>query len=152
METRWDCGEAVRVVRNVRNDGTFPGQETGALLVRRGSLGTIVDVGTFLLDQIIYAVHFLDIDRIVGCREEELIGAGDPWLPAVFEARQKVMVNRILSIGGDVCVPAGGRGEILRVVCDGEAPVYHVHFDCLPGRMFAVPEKALDPVMEMSYA
>lgn len=152
MDTRWDCGDTVRVVRNVRNDGTFPGQETGALLVRRGSLGTIIDVGMFLLDQTIYAVHFLDIDRIVGCREEELIDAGDPWLPTMFDVRQKVMAQRTLAAGSGTRIPAGGSGEILRVVCEGERPVYHVHFDCLPGRTFAVPEKALGLVMEMPYA
>jgi nitrogen fixation protein NifZ len=66
MQTQWDIGASVRVVRNVRNDGTYPGAETGDLLIRRGSVGTIVDVGTFLQDQIIYSVHFLDADRIVG--------------------------------------------------------------------------------------
>jgi nitrogen fixation protein NifZ len=35
MRPRFDYGDAVRVIRNVRNDGTFPGQKTGNLLVRR---------------------------------------------------------------------------------------------------------------------
>ena len=71
MRTRWDLGDSVRVVRNVRNDGTYPGAELGALLIRCGSTGTVIDVGTFLMDQIIYTVHFLEVDRIVGCREED---------------------------------------------------------------------------------
>ena len=33
--------------------------------------------------------------------------------------------------------------EVMRVLRDGEAPVYHLHFDCQPGRIFAVPEAAL---------
>ena len=33
MHTRWQCGDAVRVTRNVRNDGTYPGQPTGAPLI-----------------------------------------------------------------------------------------------------------------------
>ena len=33
MLPRWDYGDAVRVTRNVRNDGTFPGVPTGDLLV-----------------------------------------------------------------------------------------------------------------------
>jgi hypothetical protein len=74
MLPRWDYGDAVRVTRNVRNDGTFPGAAVGDLLVRRGRIGHVRNVGTFLQDQIIYAVHFLDEERIVGCREEELIG------------------------------------------------------------------------------
>ena len=59
MITRWDLGDDVRVIHNVRNDGTYPGEQVGALLIRRGSTGTIIDIGTFLQDQIIYTVHFL---------------------------------------------------------------------------------------------
>jgi nitrogen fixation protein NifZ len=71
MEQRFDFGEAVRLTRNVRNDGTFPGLEVGNLLIRRGSVGYVMNVGTFLQDQVIYTVNFLDHGRIVGCREEE---------------------------------------------------------------------------------
>ena len=46
MKYRWDFGEGVRLIRNVRNDGTYPGMATGAPLVRRGSVGHVVDVGT----------------------------------------------------------------------------------------------------------
>lgn len=58
MNARWDYGEAVRLTRNVRNDGTYPGLDPGDPLVRRGSIGYVVDVGTFLQDQIIYSVNF----------------------------------------------------------------------------------------------
>ncbi len=34
---RYDYGDEVRVVRNVRNDGTYPGLDVGAPLVRRCS-------------------------------------------------------------------------------------------------------------------
>lgn len=143
MQTRWDIGDAVRVVRNVRNDGTYPGAAMGDLLIRRGSVGTVVDVGTFLQDQIIYTVHFLDVDRVVGCREEELIGGEDDWIPSVFEARERVAAAKILALGGDTRVPRGAVGEVLRVLRHDGAPLYHVHFDCLPGRTLAVPESAL---------
>jgi len=145
MRSRWDLGESVRVIRNVRNDGTYSGAETGDLLIRRGSVGAIVDIGTFLQDQIIYSVHFLDIDRVVGCREEELIAGAEPWLPSAYEARDRVRARKILSLGKDQQVPRGAVGEVLRVVRDdvGAALVYHLHFDCLPGRTLAVPESAL---------
>jgi hypothetical protein len=90
MRPRWELGDAVRVTRNVRNDGTFPGVETGDLLVRRGRIGHVRDVGTFLQDQVIYSVHFLDEGRVVGCREEELIDTDEPWIENRFEVRQKV--------------------------------------------------------------
>jgi nitrogen fixation protein NifZ len=85
MKPRWDCGDNVRLIRNVRDDGTFPGANRGDLLVRRGSTGTVVDVGTFLMDQIIYSVHFLEQNRIVGCREEELIDPDEVWIESRFE-------------------------------------------------------------------
>ena len=47
----------MRLIRNVRNDGTFPGMDVGKLLVRRGSVGYVRDVGTFLQDQLIYSVE-----------------------------------------------------------------------------------------------
>ena len=144
MQTQFDLGDAVRVTRNVRNDGTYPGEETGALLIRRGSVGHVVDVGTFLQDQIIYSVHFLDVGRLVGCREEELLGADEPWVPSAYEFRQKVRAAKTLAAKGETLVAAGSIGEILKVLRDGPAGVaYHVHFDCLPGRPLLVSEGAL---------
>jgi nitrogen fixation protein NifZ len=113
---RWDYGDAVRVTRNVRNDGTFPGVQTGDLLVRRGRIGHVRDVGTFLQNQIIYSVHFLDEGRLVGCREEELIGADAPWIESRFEVRQKVRAYCVsLVIRGEIRVALGSRGEILNL-------------------------------------
>lgn len=144
MMPRWDYGDAVRVTRNVRNDGTFPGMATGDLLVRRGSIGNVRNVGTFLQDQIIYSVHFLDQGLMVGCREEELIGAEEPWVESRYEVRQKVRAAISLSIRGEVKVPAGSRGEVLNLDREeGEPVLYHVHFDCLPGNPLLVPEAAL---------
>ena len=143
MKTRWDLGDSVRVVRNVRNDGTYPGAEVGELLIRCGSVGTVIDVGTFLIDQIIYTVHFLDVDRIVGCREEELIDVNDPWLPSAFASRDRVAAGKVLVLAAETRIETGSVGEVLRVLRDGDMPVYHVHFDCLPGRVMAVPESAL---------
>lgn len=137
-------GDSVRVVRNVRDDGTFPGAARGNLLARRGSIGTIVDIGTFLMDQVIYSVHFLDTNRIVGCREEEVIHADDPWVDSLFETRDRVRAARNLALDGVVCVAPGEPGEILNVVRDAPGGVaYHVHFACLPGRPLLVREAAL---------
>ena len=148
MQSRWDLGDSVRVTRNVRNDGTWSGAETGALLIRRGSVGAVVDIGTFLQDQIIYSVHFLEDDCIVGCREEELIGGDEPWIPSTFEARERVRAAKVLALGNGHQVPRGAIGEVLRIMRDGETVVYHLHFDCLPGRTLAVPESALMSLAE----
>ena len=148
MQTLWDIGDSVRVTRNVRDDGTYPGAEMGELLVRRGSVGTIIDIGTFLQDQVIYTVHFLEIDRIIGCREEEVIGADEPWIPSVYETRDRVVAAKVLALGKDKSIPRGAIGEVLRVMRDGLSPVYHIHFECLPGRTLAVPESALVSMRE----
>lgn len=156
---RWDFGDSVRVIRNVRNDGTFSGAATGDLLIRRGSVGAIVDIGTFLQDQIIYSVHFLDADRIVGCREEELIAIDECWIESRFEVRERIRAGRTLRLGNDLQVPSGAIGEVLRVVRQEGATndedseeaatvVYHIHFECLPGRTLAVPEAALMSLTE----
>jgi nitrogen fixation protein NifZ len=148
MQPRWDYGDAVRVTRNVRNDGTYPGLEMGDFLVRRGSVGYVVNVGTFLQDQIIYSVNFLEAGRIVGCREEELIGGDEAWVPSCFEFREKVKAAKSLSIRGEVRVPADSEGQVLKVLRDMPGGVaYHVHFDCLSGEPLVVPETALAPLV-----
>ncbi|NSL55110.1 MULTISPECIES: nitrogen fixation protein NifZ [Uliginosibacterium] len=147
MRPRWELGESLRVTRNVRDDGTFPGATRGELLVRRGSIGTVVDIGSFLMDQVIYSLHFLEQNRIVGCREEELLGLDEAWIDTRFESRERVLSARDLAIGGEVRVPAGARGEILKVLRDlPEGPAYHVHFECWAGHPLIVREAALAPV------
>jgi len=142
VKPRFDYGDEVRVTRNVRNDGTYPGLETGQLLVRRGSIGHVRDVGTFLQDQIIYTIHFLDQDRVVGCREEELIGIGEHWVESRFEFRDRVVAKIPLAIGGKTIVEAGDSGEVFKVLRDTPGGVaYHVRF---PGRTLLVPESALE--------
>ena len=145
MNARWEYGEAVRLTRNVRNDGTYPGLDPGAPLVRRGSIGYVVDVGTFLQDQVIYSVNFLDEGKIVGCREEELIGADEAWTPSRFEFRDKVKATRQLAVGGEVLVTVGAIGEVMKVIRDAPGCVaYHIHFDDLPGRVLQIPEAILE--------
>jgi nitrogen fixation protein NifZ len=146
MLPRYEYGESVRVTRNVRNDGTYPGLVMGNLLVRRGSVGYVMNVGTFLQDQLIYTVNFLDQGRIVGCREEELIGADEPWVPSRFETRERVRAALTLAVDGEVLVPAGCEGEVMRVIRDDADGVqYHVHF---PGHVLQVPERVLAPLVE----
>lgn len=145
MNAKWEYGEAVRLTRNVRNDGTYPGLAPGAALVRRGSIGYVIDVGTFLQDQIIYSVNFLDEGKIVGCREEELICAAEPWTPSLFEFREKVKTCKQLAIGGEVLVGLGAIGEVIKVIRDAPGGVaYHIHFDSLPGRVLQIPESLLE--------
>lgn len=148
MRPRFAYGDSVRVIRNVRNDGTFPGLATGTLLVRRGTEGFVRDVGTFLQDQLIYTVVFLETGvpgvsegRVIGCREEELIGADEPWVPTRFESREKVVAALDLAVAGELRARKGAVGEILKVLRDLDGgPQYQVHF---PGWVLQVPESVL---------
>jgi nitrogen fixation protein NifZ len=145
LEPLFACGDAVRVVRNIRNDGTYPGQPTGTVLVRRGSVGYVHHVGVFLLDQLIYAVHFLEADnRIIGCREPELIPADAPWIPNRFERGDRVTPRLALAINGAVAVRPGTVGEVLSVIREPKATAdYHVLFG---ERLLHVPEGALEEI------
>jgi nitrogen fixation protein NifZ len=146
MMPSYEYGDRVRVIRNVRNDGTFPGTAVGELLVRRGAVGYVRDVGTFLQDQIIYTVHFVEADKVVGCREQELQSASDAWIPNRFEFREKVTPTLQLSIGGEIIAKPGDEGEILKVLRDLPNGIgYHVRFS---GRTLQVPETALEFVRE----
>jgi len=146
MRPRYGQGEAVRVIRNVRNDGTFPGMDVGKLLVRRGSIGYVKDVGTYLQDQLIYSVHFFEDNRMVGCREEELQAESDPWNPSRFEYHDKVTPIVPLAIRGEIIAEPGSVGEVEKVLRDMPGGVaYHVRF---PGRTLQVPEGALNPAHE----
>lgn len=144
---RYEYGEEVRLIRNVRNDGTYPGMDTGTLLVRRGETGYVRDVGTFLQDQLIYKVHFMGAGRVVGCREEELIPATDPWVPNKFEFREKVVTTQTLAVRGEILVEQGEEGEVFKVVRDLPQGIqYHVHFensDFGNGKILQVPEDCL---------
>lgn len=147
MRPRYEYGAEVRVIRNIRNDGTYPGKNTGELLVRRGSIGYVKDVGTFLQDQIIYSIHFLDDNVMVGCREEELIDGDAPWIPSQFEFRDKVKAKVPLGIQGNVIVEQGEKGEILKVLRDAPGGVaYHVLFS---NRQLQVPETALEATEDL---
>ena len=142
MKPAFSYGDVVRVTRNVRNDGTFPGAEIGDMLIRRGSVGHVRNIGTYLQDQIIYSVHFTDEDILVGCRQEELIGENDPWVPSRFEFRDKVISKIPLGINGEIIVEQGAQAEVIKVLRDAPGGVqYHVRF---PGRTLQVPEAALD--------
>ncbi len=141
MASQFSMGAAVRVTRAIRDDGTHPEVARGELLVPRGRVGYVRDVGTFLQDQTIYTVFFPDEDRMVGCREEELIDAAAPWVATQFEARDRVTPSRRLAVNGEVVAEPGTVGEVIRVLRDADpGPAYQVRF---PGRTLQVPERAL---------
>ncbi|MBI5260935.1 MAG: nitrogen fixation protein NifZ [Bradyrhizobium sp.] len=68
----FNYGEKVRARRTVRNDGTYAGREIGDVLARKGEIGYVVSIGTFLQQFYIYGVEFLDSGNRVGMKRKEL--------------------------------------------------------------------------------
>ncbi|WP_410014907.1 nitrogen fixation protein NifZ [Sodalis sp. RH24] len=142
MKPTYDFGDRVRVIRSLRNDGTFPGKARGEKLVRKGSIGYVREWGTFLQDEIIYQVHFVAEDCIVGCREHELISGSAPWIAGQFQFGDWVSAALPLAINGDPVVTEGQVGQIMDEIRDVQPMAYVVLFE---GRLFRVPEVALTP-------
>jgi nitrogen fixation protein NifZ len=69
---RFEYGEKVRARVMVFNDGTFPGKDIGERLVKKGEVGYVVSIGTFLQQFYIYGVEFLSSGRRVGMKGREL--------------------------------------------------------------------------------
>jgi nitrogen fixation protein NifZ len=65
-------GERVRVKRMIRNDGTYAGKEIGEVLARKGEIGYVVSIGTFLQQFYIYGVEFAESGNRVGMKRKEL--------------------------------------------------------------------------------
>ncbi len=80
-------GEKVRATKQVKNDGTYPRREIGDILVRKGEVGYVRDIGTFLQQFYIYAVEWVDSGTLVGMRAKELVSL-DRAMPAAQNAQE----------------------------------------------------------------
>jgi nitrogen fixation protein NifZ len=65
-------GEKVRARRTIRNDGTYAGKDIGEILAKKGEVGYVVSIGTFLQQFYIYGVEFVDSGNRVGMKRKEL--------------------------------------------------------------------------------
>jgi nitrogen fixation protein NifZ len=69
---RFQWGQPVQVLRDLRNDGSYPDCEPDELLEATGTRGEIARVGCLDGEPIpVYLVSFPD-GRVVGCFEEEI--------------------------------------------------------------------------------
>ncbi|MEM1368283.1 MAG: nitrogen fixation protein NifZ [Cyanobacteria bacterium P01_H01_bin.15] len=73
----FEMGARVQVRKLIRNDGTFPGKDIGSQLAKKGDIGYIVGIGTYLQRSYVYSVHFLESNYVVGCLGRELLLAED---------------------------------------------------------------------------
>jgi nitrogen fixation protein NifZ len=79
---RFNYGDKVRSRKTVRNDGTFTGREIGDILVKKGDVGYVTSIGTFLQQFYIYGVDFVSHGYRVGMKTREL-EAVEPAVEAV---------------------------------------------------------------------
>lgn len=70
---RFAIGERVASRHVVRNDGTYPGRDIGDVLVRRGDIGYVSSIGSFLQQFYIYAVDFAGRGTLVGMKAREIV-------------------------------------------------------------------------------
>ncbi len=73
----FDYGQKVKSTKTVRNDGTYAGKDIGEILVKKGDIGYVTSIGTFLQQFYIYAVDFVDTGHRVGMRGKELEAVED---------------------------------------------------------------------------
>lgn len=73
----FDYGAKVKSIKTVRNDGTYAGKDIGEILVKKGDIGYVTSIGTFLQQFYIYAVDFVDTGHRVGMRGKELEAVED---------------------------------------------------------------------------
>ena len=70
---KYPWGLRVQACADLYNDGSHPEHEVEALLVRAGTDGEIVQVGTHVESNMpVYIVEFAGLSHVVGCLEEEI--------------------------------------------------------------------------------
>ena len=79
-------GEKVKAKRVIRNDGTYAGKDVGDILAKKGEIGFVVSIGTFLQQFYIYGIEFPESGNRVGMKRKELESVNprdddDPPLP-----------------------------------------------------------------------
>lgn len=100
-EPKFKVGQKVKLLEDVVNDGTYPHAKIGTLMMPKGQIGYIKDMGEFLQVIRVYEVHFIGSDmdvEVLGCREHELEAVDDgcdeettesPLFQQMIEQRKK---------------------------------------------------------------
>lgn len=139
---RFDYGEHVRVIRNIRNDAHNQSvYKKGELLARRGTTGYVRQSGVYQQDQIIYQVHFLEEGITVGCREQELVKASLAWKPNAFEYGDTPALAVTIGMSGTVI---GKKGDNVKVIAVDRSNTSNFEYRVQVGEHdVIVPESAL---------
>ncbi|MFB1009784.1 MAG: nitrogen fixation protein NifZ [Sulfurospirillum sp.] len=92
-KAKFFLGQKVKLLEDVKNDGTYPYLDIGEVMIKKGSIGYIRTIGEFLQVIRVYEVHFLDAEaviEVIGCREHEL-EALEPYRDLEAEEREWMM-------------------------------------------------------------
>jgi len=92
-KAKFFLGQKVKLLEDVKNDGTYPYLAIGEVMIKKGSIGYIRTIGEFLQVIRVYEVHFLDAEaviEVIGCREHEL-EALEPYRDLEAEEREWMM-------------------------------------------------------------
>jgi len=68
----FQMGQEVRLIKDIKNDGTYPFAKVGDTLMKSGATGYVRHIGDFLQTIRVYEVDFLKEGFSLGCREFEL--------------------------------------------------------------------------------
>ncbi|MBI4666234.1 MAG: nitrogen fixation protein NifZ [Nitrospinae bacterium] len=126
---KFQVGDCARLLYDIVSDGTVYGMRRGELIQRAGAVGYVKRQGWFL-DSLVYDIHFMDGDKIIGCREHELQEGLKPWAPPLFAKGELVKSPLGLTKNGVEMAPAGATGTIRAVRhMEPHGYVYEVLFD-----------------------
>jgi nitrogen fixation protein NifZ len=95
-EPKFKIGEKVELLEDVVNDGTYPHAKIGTLMMPKGSVGYIKDMGEFLQVIRVYEVHFFGAEmevEIIGCREHELLSLEEDYMSEDELDRQAMIAH-----------------------------------------------------------
>ena len=145
--SRFHQGCEVRLLYDVVNDGTVYGVERGKIIQEAGSVGYIKQFGD-LINGMVYDVHFLGSDQIIGCRDWELADGDVEWQPAVFENKELVVSSKKLaSTMGNI--PADTKGKVVGVrYLAPHGYVYEVNFDIQGEQRFLVTRDQIKAIQQ----
>ncbi len=96
-EPKFKVGQKVKLLADVVNDGTYPHAKIGTLMMPKGSVGYIKDMGEFLQVIRVYEVHFFGTEmdvEIIGCREHELESMEDDYVDEDELEREALKAHR----------------------------------------------------------
>lgn len=96
---RFMFGERVICRSTIRNDGTFAGKDIGHVLVKKGDIGYVRSIGTFLQQFYIYSVEWVGRGYQVGMRAKELCTLDD--LPEEVLAQFTDRLEQLKQLGSD---------------------------------------------------